>query len=442
MNIIKRNSRADDHRRTGVDSPPDYSKYTVDQLRYVDEHINREQYPVSARQLDNEIAKRFQRISAGDRHLPSVKSISESKEQHSPNQENLTELALEFHGSTREYFRIWIVNLCLTLLTFGIFSAWAKVRKKRYSYSNTTIGGTPFQYLGQPIPILKGRLIAAAGFLIYYASSSFFTVLMPWVLGAGLIAAPWVIVRSAAFNARYTAFRNMTFNFNAGYMDAFNALYAWGIVPVFVLGLMFKWTENPAFLAIMSIIVAVSFPWLVGRLRKLLIEHTVYGGKNGVFTATGGQYFKIYFISALIMLGVMIPLGILLFSVVGSTTDMWMLSMLGPILSYGGYVLAYAYIQARSNNLAWNSTRLGPLRFKSTLRCKDLVTLYVTNALAIAASLGLLIPWAVIRTWKYRADNMRVWQDGTLFHFQGSDASRISALGAETLDIFDVDLSL
>lgn len=60
------------------------------------------------------------------------------------------------------------MNLCLTLVTFGIFSAWAKVRKKRYIYSHTTLGGTPFQYLARPIPILKGRLIAAAGFGVYF----------------------------------------------------------------------------------------------------------------------------------------------------------------------------------------------------------------------------------------------------------------------------------
>jgi uncharacterized membrane protein YjgN (DUF898 family) len=34
-------------------------------------------------------------------------------------------LSFEFKGSAREYFRIWIVNLCPTLFTLGIFSAWA-----------------------------------------------------------------------------------------------------------------------------------------------------------------------------------------------------------------------------------------------------------------------------------------------------------------------------
>ncbi len=57
-------------------------------------------------------------------------------------------LSFEFTGNAREYFRIWIVNTCLTLFTLGIFSAWAKVRKKRYLYSHTQLDGTPFQYLG------------------------------------------------------------------------------------------------------------------------------------------------------------------------------------------------------------------------------------------------------------------------------------------------------
>ena len=35
-----------------------------------------------------------------------------------------------FDGSATEYFRIWIVNLALSILSLGIFSAWAKVRTR------------------------------------------------------------------------------------------------------------------------------------------------------------------------------------------------------------------------------------------------------------------------------------------------------------------------
>ena len=422
-----------------MDYPPDYSKYTMDQLLYVEQHIDREKYPESARRLDKEFASRKRFASETRQPLPGVKSVSTANEQ---SQEQLPELPLEFNASAREYFRVWIVNLCLTLLTFGVFSAWAKVRKKRFAYSHTTIGGTPLQYLGQPIPILKGRLVAVVGFLIYYVSSHFFTSLLPWVLGAGLIVAPWVIVRSAAFNSRYSAFRNMTFHFEAGYWDAFKVIYAWGLVPIWVAMMMFNWETKHIFLGIFSLVFAFSFPWLLWRLKKFIIEHTFYGGKNGVFTATGGQYFKIYFISGLIMVGISIPLVIFMGIIISSADRFWIMTYISPIFVYSGYVLAYAYIRSRSGNLVWNNTRLGPLRFESTLRCKELLKLYVINALGIAVSLGLLIPWAVIRTWKYRADNTRVFHDGPLAQFQGSDNSSVAAIGAETLEIFDLDLSL
>src|SRR5437667_6745528 len=70
--------------------------------------------------------------------------------------------AVEFSASAGEYFRIWIVNLALTILTLGIYSAWAKVRKRRYFYAHTHIAGESFEYRGRPVAILKGRLIAVA----------------------------------------------------------------------------------------------------------------------------------------------------------------------------------------------------------------------------------------------------------------------------------------
>jgi uncharacterized membrane protein YjgN (DUF898 family) len=354
-------------------------------------------------------------------------------------------MPLEFHGSAREYFRIWIVNKCLTLLTCGIFSAWAKVRRKRYMYSHTCLRGTPFQYLGQPIPILKGRLIAAAGFLLYYMSSHFFTSLLPYVVAAGVVAAPWIMVRSAAFNARYSAFRNMTFHFDGRYLDAFKVLYFRGVVPIFAavvfVAAKFGDPKHTAIAAgVMVFVLLPLYPWWMKRLKKFIAERSSYGGRKGAFSATGGQFYKIYLISGLIVLAVVIPSSVLAALLAGPKSSIFPFAMMVSI--YLGYVLAYAFERSRSGNLVWNHTVLGPIRFQSALRCRDLLGLYVTNALGIIASLGLLIPWAVIRTMKYRVDTMHVSLTGELTEFEGSDLTRVGATGAETMDIFDMDFSL
>ena len=91
-----------------MDHEPDYSKYTLDELLDANENIDREKYPERARQLDDEIA----------RQRKEAEEIALSQEEQMQQQE----LPLEFHGSAWEYFRIWIVNLCLTLLTLNIFS--------------------------------------------------------------------------------------------------------------------------------------------------------------------------------------------------------------------------------------------------------------------------------------------------------------------------------
>jgi uncharacterized membrane protein YjgN (DUF898 family) len=178
------------------------------------------------------------------------------------------------------------------------------------------------------------------------------------------------------------------------------------------------------------------------RLKKLIIEHTSYGGKRGAFFASGGQFFKIYFIAGLIMIAVLIPSNILMAKLFVFVKKTGLAAYLITAPMYAGYVMAFAYIKARSGNLVWNNTRIGPLHFQSTLRWGDLIKLYVTNALGIAATLGLLIPWAVMRTLKYRAENMRVFQEGELMEFQGSDTRTVAAVGAEAAAFFDVDLSI
>src|SRR5665213_1214024 len=114
------------------------------------------------------------------------------------------EYPLEFTATAGEYFRIWIVNLALSVATLGIYSAWAKVRRKRYFHGCTHIDGDSFEYRGRPIPILKGRILAVAVAGTVYAVLHFTPLWFPAVLLAAVFVVPLLLVRSFAFNAHNT----------------------------------------------------------------------------------------------------------------------------------------------------------------------------------------------------------------------------------------------
>jgi len=137
---------------------------------------------------------------AGDAGAPALPQI----ERHRP----------QFSGRTGEYFGIWFVNLLLSIVTLGIYSAWAKVRTQRYFYGNTRLAGASFDYLADPISILKGRLIAYA-FVISLGLSARFSPLLYAVLFLTMVAAmPLAMVLSLRFRARNSAWRGVTFGFD------------------------------------------------------------------------------------------------------------------------------------------------------------------------------------------------------------------------------------
>src|SRR5450755_3998184 len=103
---------------------------------------------------------------------------------------------VRFSGSGAEYFGIWIVNLLLTIVTLGIYSAWAKVRRLQYFYRHTELAGSSFDFHGSPTRILIGRLIALMMFIAYNFSvrlQSRMTIVI--VLGLAIIM-PWLLRNS------------------------------------------------------------------------------------------------------------------------------------------------------------------------------------------------------------------------------------------------------
>ncbi len=358
-----------------------------------------------------------------------------------------------FTGNTAEFFGIWIVNLFLTIVTLGIYSAWAKVRKKRYFYGHTWVADANFEYHGNPVAILKGRLIALAIFGIYSGVAHFMPQVAVFLAILLFAAAPWFIARSMAFNAFNSSYRNIRFRFHATYLDVFKAIAPMGVVLAFSFFMPVIDPKNnaepPTMFFILFGLQMVSFlllyPYVVGALKRLHVNHSQFGSSAFSNSARIRDFYKIFFmtIGLLILAGGSLGIVAALLSLVGK----WLAGIaifLGFFALYFGiFPLMIGYSQSRTANLVFNTTRLDEsISFSSTLKARKLAVLYLTNLLAILFSMGLAIPWAVIRSARYRLECLALETSVPMEQFVAGVAANVSATGEELGEFFNIDLSL
>ena len=331
----------------------------------------------------------------------------------------------EFSGDVREYFRIWIVNLALSVVTLGIYSAWAKLRTHRYFYANTWVANSPFQYLAQPIPILKGRIIAVAIFGSYVLSGHFSVKLQLALAGVIVLIAPWMVVRGLRFHARYSAWRSLNFRFVGTYGDAYFRYLLLAFVIPLTLGFGYAYVK-----------------W---QQRQFVVTGHRYGGKEFKFEATAGDFFPPYLVAMGSLVVLMVVVFFILFQVMmadhiaGVPPAPWKLYSVLSI-EYLGFFVIGTYIVSRITNLVYNKAVLAGHRFISTLGAREMMWLYASNTVAILFSVGMLIPWAMIRMAKYRAAHLSLFVNGDLDVFVAEASAEEGATGAEMDMLFDVDL--
>lgn len=317
-----------------------------------------------------------------------------------------------FSGSGNEYFRIWIVNILLTLLTLGVYSAWAKVRRNRYFYGHTSLGDASFEYLAEPMAILKGRLIAFALFTVYALAGHFWAPAQIVFFVLFMAALPWLVVKSLMFRARYTAYRHIRFNFTGVYREALMMYVLLPMLLVPTLGLL--------------------FPYVVFRQKQFMVTRSAYGTAAFTFQAVPRDFYKIY----------LIALGVVVLAALLSAALMPLVPWLMPILMAPLYLWLFAYVTSQTSNRVFNSARLEMHGFRSTLATKDLFLLYLTNALAIVFTLGVFIPWARVRLARYRAESLELLAVGELTRFVASEQKKVSSAGEEVGEMFDIDIGL
>lgn len=339
--------------------------------------------------------------------------------------------AFSFSGQGGEYFRIWIVNLCLSIVTLGIYSAWAKVRRLQYFYRHTSVAGASLDYHGNPVAILKGRILAVILFGIYSATINVNPIAGLAVFALLMAVMPWLLVRSFRFQLHNSSYRGLRFSFHGKTGDAYVNFLLLPLVSYLSIGLL--------------------WPLAHQQITRYVRGHSAYGNGRFAFHGKAGAFYKPYLVLfgvTLLLILAAIGLGIALarFLPAPSSPGTAKFTVLGffiiGVFYIGLLLFAVPYLTARLQNVIWNHTSLGTIGFQCSLRARELFGIMFVNLLLIILTLGLFKPFADIRMARYRVEHLSLLAAAAdIETFVAEQQAEIGASGEEMTDIFDLDIA-
>jgi uncharacterized membrane protein YjgN (DUF898 family) len=346
-------------------------------------------------------------------------------------------LRFSFSGTGTEYFKIWIVNLLLTILTLGIYSAWAKVRRLQYFYRNSWLNGANFDYHGDPVAILKGRMLAFLLLVLYQLSGTFSPIIGSIILVPIIIVMPILLYKSLRFRAINTSYSGLRFGFSAKLSEAYKTFLLWPLL---------------AFLTFF-----VLTPSAHQRIKQFQHGQARFGTAPFRFSASINSFYVLYGKTLLMVIGLLMSItlafgGGFLALVETATsaieTGKSKAVMIGFIMIAGvlavmiGALLVGPYFTSRLQNLIWKHTHLDAHQLGSDLSARGLFWVKFTNLLGIVVTLGLYKPFADVRLARYRLEHMWLEPQGPSDEFVRDAQQEVAAFGEEAAEIFDVDISL
>ncbi|MNR77760.1 Inner membrane protein YjgN [compost metagenome] len=342
-------------------------------------------------------------------------------------------IRFSFSGTGSEYFRIWIVNLLFSLLTLGIYSAWAKVRRARYFYGSTSVAGTSFEYHGNAVAILKGRIAAVILIVVYNIAVEMSPITGLIMFIAAMAITPWLVWKSLQFKLYNSSYRGIRFGFRGTLMEIYWVYLA---LPIFTLLTFFGLA-----------------PFTHQRIKQFQHRESRFGTTHFSFTGTVGSFYKAYLLVVAIWLAgvaaISITFGGTLVSMLTINTKDTeaVMAAIGAIILFGSLLYIWMFLlipifATLIQNLIWNNTQLNQHRFLSDMKWTRMAFITITNILGIICTLGLFLPFAQIRAMKYRVECMALLPDGSLETFIAASKQEVAATGEGVADLLDFDLSL
>lgn len=351
-----------------------------------------------------------------------------------------------FCGTGSEYFRIWIVNLLLTIITLGIYSPWAKVRRLRYFYGNTELNDESFDFTANPKRILIGRLIAIGVYLIISVLGEFSPVIA--AVGGLLIMAlfPWLVRSTLRFRARNSQYKNVRFAFVGSLLAAYVLFGLVIFANLLITGVGYvavnaQMVGTGVGIFLIGFALLAPFAWRL--FKSYQFDNTQFGEMAFEWHASMLDVYK----------AVLIPIGIAILISIGGVVMTGLGAAFGSDFGVGVAVLAVIgmylmmllivpFTQACLHKVVWDNLTIGESEFVlNEFSIFRFAFIQFTNFLLIGLTLGLFTPWAAVRLHRYKTETLSLVSYENFDEIITPQMVEESALGEEIADVFDIDVS-
>ena len=428
----------------------------------------------SSQELKSEVFKKYEQMLREKQEDAQLSSLATKEQNIMPlNQDAIFTKefqSFEFRGKAFEYFKIWIVNIFLTIITLGIYSAWAKVRANRYLYANTFLNGANFEYNADPKRILYGRLIVFGFYALFIIFSDvlYLKVVASLLALTFIILLPWLISKAIAFKYKSTSYRNIRFHYKGRvrsfYYIAFLFVLPYILMAVLAISMPVGAKYVPALKAYLDIVPIILIVLILGSVfiyypiwykayKSLIINYGYYGKEKFSFKGKNGEIILI-FIKIVFLMFVFVGLVSLFTLFISQTFSLnikevdfqnglhffavYVFMMLIYLVVIGFFKgLSDGYL----SNFVRNNTTLAEGEFQGTIKPLRLAFISSSNALLLILSLGLLYPYTKLRYLKYKIENTH-FACANYDKFLASQTDDISTIGEESVDFFDIEIGI
>lgn len=376
-------------------------------------------------------------------------------------------LAVRFTASGSEYFRIWIVNLLLIVVTLGFYLPFAKARRLRYFYANTLVDDQPLAFHGDAWKMFRGYLMMLIIFGAYAVSS----YVSNWVsLGAFIVLAvlwPALWRSSLMFRLGNTSWRGLRMSFDGTVGDAYRSMLPLFVPAVLMLaaGAWFMHGVDPQdgpavmaandamgpYIGLAMLMMLAMFPWAMWRIKayqhggyRFAQEAARFTGRLGGFYLLGLKLLG----ASVLMVALLVGGGALAVGVArpGGTSSIGLalgISVALAIVAWIALGWLGALAAAGLQNLAWNHTESAQLRFASRVPVGALTRLKIKNLLLVVVTLGLYRPFAVVAVTRMHLEAVEARTSGDLDGWLArAGASAGTGSGEMSGDFFGIDIGL